>query len=102
MSDNSHAISPQYAAAEAVPAPPGSAFEKHSAASVRMGDLVMLGTAIYRVRLRYADPHSPRIVFVLYPVLGGLIIREARFPREWLPSVLADDLPASPLPPVEA
>lgn len=94
-------IPPQYCEAEALPPPGGALFQKHPAASIAAGDLVMLGTELYRVKLRYADPRSPRIVFVLYPYNGGLIIRQAFFPRQWLPSVLQDtDGDTRPMPPM--
>lgn len=84
------AIPLQYAPAEQFPPPDGAAFTKHAVAEIFTGDLVMLGVVIYRVKMKWKDSQSPRWIMLLWPVTGGLIIRESRFPREWLPSVVFD------------
>lgn len=83
-------IPPQNSEPEPLPPPPGAAFRKHPTEQIAPGDLVMVGVNIYRVKQKRGSKSSPQVRFVLYPVLGGLIITESWFPRQWVPSVLQD------------
>lgn len=83
-------IPPQNSEPEPLPPPPGAAFRKHPAEQIAPGDLVMLGVHVYRVKQKRGFRTSPKLRFCLYPVLGGQIITEDWFPREWKPAVLQD------------
>lgn len=81
-------IPPVKAEPELLPPPVGSAFQKHPTEQINEGDLVMVGVDVYRVKQKRGFRTSPKLRFCLYPVLGGQIITEDWFPRQWVPSVL--------------
>jgi len=80
-------IPPVFVNAEPMPPPDGAAFRKCPAEHIRVGDLVLLGVFIYRVKARRQSPSSPKLHFTLWPVAGGKPIAESWFPREWKPTV---------------
>jgi len=78
-------IPPIFVDAEMKTPPPTGAFCKRPAQQVTVGDLLLLGGQVWRVKDRRTSRKSPRITFTLYPVMGGRPETESFFPREWLP-----------------
>jgi hypothetical protein len=84
---SSHFVPPVFVAAEPTPPPPISAFLKYPAQHVEVGDLMLLGGEVWRVKDRRTSRTSPRITFTLWNGRGGRPETESFFPREWIPVV---------------
>lgn len=82
-------IPPVFVDAEMSVPPPSGAFRNRPAQQICVGDLVMLGGQVWRVKDRRTSRKSPRVTFTLWPVTGGRPETESFFPREWL-SVLPE------------
>ena len=78
-------IPPVFVDAEMNTPPPTGSFHKCPAQQVTVGDLLLLGGQVWRVKDRRTSRKSPRITLTLYPVMGGRPEIESFFPREWLP-----------------
>lgn len=77
-------IPPVFVEAEMSAPPPTYAFRKRPAQQITVGDLLLLGGLVWRVKDRRTSRTSPRITFTLWPVMGGRPETESFFPREWL------------------
>jgi hypothetical protein len=77
-------IPPVFVEPEMSAPPPSGAFRKRPVQQVGVGDLLLFGGSVWRVKDRRTSRMSPRITFTLWPVTGGRPETESFFPREWL------------------